>query len=640
MLNRFSKLEQGLILAGGYIALQMMSDIAASKVVKIGPLVMDAGLIYSLTFTWRDLIHKRLGASAARILILLAGAVNILMAAYFYLVIQLPPEPEWAKIGGQAAWEFIFGLVPRVVVASIAAEIISELLDTEIYSWWIRKYSDKPQWTRVVASNAVSIPVDSAVFVTLAFAGGAALAGDGHGVFQQHPHQGGLYRSQFLDDLPGEGRAGRAGFRTRHRGCPVSGFGFSIIARDPDSKARTGKLTTPHGVVDTPAFAPVGTQAAVKALTPDQVKASGASMILSNTYHLYLRPGPEKIAQMGGIHRFMSLDLPVMTDSGGFQVFSLGSGQRDGVGKIGGMFPDEHPENSPQKSQRRSASLVTVSDHGVEFRSHIDGSAHKFNPDISIHVQSKIGADLILAFDECTSPLDDKAYTEQAMVRTHQWADESLEAYHRYCNPQRQALYGIVQGGAYRDLREAGAAFFANRPFFGYCVGGSLGRTKSDMHNVLDWTVVGLPENAPRHMLGIGEIEDIFECVRRGVDTFDCVVPTRWARTGAALVHPSAQGLEQIREKGSAQKGGGFRVHLRNARFANDETPLDPTCDCYACTRFSRAYIHHLYKAGEILAYTLVSMHNIRFLTNLMEQIRAAIADGRFTEFKNAYLGM
>ena len=411
----------------------------------------------------------------------------------------------------------------------------------------------------------------------------------------------------------------------------MTAFSFTITHSDPITRARVGIIQSPHGCVQTPILAPVGTQATVKALTPEQIEAAGAQMILANTYHLYLRPGAQRIADAGGIHRFMACDLPIMTDSGGFQVFSLGSSIRDGVGKIANIFPDEDRQPNDPPPRHNSGALVRVDDHEVRFRSHLDGSLHSFTPERSMQIQSLIGADFVLTFDECTSPLDAYEYTSQALERTHRWAHQSLAAYEKYSSPQRQALFGIVQGGAYRDLREKSAALLGGMPCFGYSIGGSLGRSKSDMHRVLDWSVPLLPSGAPRHMLGIGEVDDIFACVERGIDIFDCVIPTRWARTGAAMVSPAMlpAAANATRPK--------YRLHLRNAPYATDDGPIDPHCGCYTCRKFTRAYLHHLYRTGELLVYTLVSMHNIYFLTDLMRRIRASIADGSYPQFKRDF---
>ncbi len=376
---------------------------------------------------------------------------------------------------------------------------------------------------------------------------------------------------------------------------------------DQHGRARTGRIETPHGVVETPAFFPVGTQATVKTLTPDDLRAIGAQGILANTYHLFLRPGAELIQRLGGLHRFMAWPGTIMTDSGGYQAFSLGLALEHGVGKIAKMFPGD--VEAPTRPSRKA--LARVTDDGVEFASHLDGSRQVLTPEISITVQQQLSADLILAFDECTSPLSDYAYTRDAMERTHRWAARCLDAW----TSTNQGLYGIVQGGAYQDLREHSARVVGALPFFGLAIGGSLGRSKSDMHDVLDWTIPLLPEEKPRHLLGIGEPEDLFASVERGIDTFDCVAPTRLARHGSLY---TADG----------------RISIRKVVYREDMAPIDEACPCYTCRHFSRAYLRHLFVAEEILGYRLATIHNLHFILTLVARIRQSIADGSFAELK------
>ncbi len=405
-------------------------------------------------------------------------------------------------------------------------------------------------------------------------------------------------------------------------------FSFELHARDPNTRARTGTIQTAHSNIETPVFMPVGTQASVKALTPDDVKAVGAQIILANTYHLYLRPGADVIAEFGGLHNFMRWDRPIMTDSGGFQVFSLGSALRDGVGKIGDIFPDEDARHT----ERPVGEMLTkIDEEGVTFKSHLDGSLHRLTPATSIKIQVQLGADFLLAFDECTSPLDDEAYTRRAMERTHRWAARSWDAFANH-GREYQTLFGIVQGGAYRALREDSAQFIASLPFRAYSIGGSLGKSKHEMHEILDWTIPLLPDDKPRHLLGIGEIDDIFEAVERGVDMFDCVSPTRWARNGSLLIHPAASSVSP--EVKISRRG---RLHIYNAQFARDPQPIDDSCDCYTCQNFSRAYLHHLFRAKELVVYRLASIHNLRFMSRMLQSIREAIASGRFLELKAEY---
>jgi queuine tRNA-ribosyltransferase len=361
-------------------------------------------------------------------------------------------------------------------------------------------------------------------------------------------------------------------------------FGFTLYHTDAGSRARLGRIETPHGTIDTPAFAPVGTQATVKALDPRDLQELGAELILGNTYHLYLRPGADVVAEMGGLHRFMGWDGPILTDSGGFQVFSLAEKRR-------------------------------VSDDGVAFRSHIDGSQHLFTPEMVVDVQERLGADIVMCLDECAEP-QDRTYNEQALARTHAWAERCKAAQTR----TDQALFGIVQGGIFADLRRDSAEFLSGLDFPGYAIGGlSVGETKEQMHSMLDVTLPLLPAGKPRYLMGVGAPEDLLEAVARGVDLFDCVLPTRLARNAALFT----------------RRG---RLNLRNARFERDALPVDEGCGCYTCRHFSRAYLRHLFKAGELLAYRLATIHNVHFVLQLMRDIRESIADNRFAAFKHRFL--
>lgn len=351
-------------------------------------------------------------------------------------------------------------------------------------------------------------------------------------------------------------------------------FDFSITSKN--NRARAGVFTTPHGSLLTPVFAPVGTQATVKTLTPEHLKDISATLVLSNTYHLYLRPGDELVRDMGGLHQFMQWHRPMLTDSGGFQVFSL-------------------------------APTRKIDDDGVTFKSHIDGSTHRFTPEKSVAIQENLGADIIMAFDECSDP-NDYAYTKLAMERTHHWAERSLKAKTR----PDQALFGIIQGGVQADLRAESAKFIASLDTPGIAIGGlSVGETKEEMHAALDIITPLLPEDKPRYLMGVGTPEDLIDGVARGIDIFDCVLPTRLARHHSAF---SPEG----------------RLNLMNATFAHDERPIDEICDCYTCRTFTRAYIRHLIVAKELLSGTLISIHNLRALVRLMEQIRTYIEDGSF----------
>ena len=359
-------------------------------------------------------------------------------------------------------------------------------------------------------------------------------------------------------------------------------FTYELIKKD--GNARAGVFHTPHGDLLTPVFAPVGTQATVKAVTPAQLKEIGASLVLSNTYHLYLRPGADLVASMGGLHTFMHWDQPMLTDSGGFQVFSL-------------------------------SDMRKVDDEGVTFKSHIDGSMHRLTPEKSIQVQEKLGADIIMAFDECAVP-DDREYNIQSMRRTHAWAERCQQSKSR----PDQALFGIVQGGIFPDLRIQSAQFISSLGFPGHAVGGlSVGETKQEMHQILDVVNEVLPQEKPRYLMGVGSPEDLINGIQRGIDIFDCVLPTRLARHQSAMTFTG-------------------RINLMNAVHASDPRPIDETCTCYACQNFSRAYLRHLIVAKEILASTLISIHNITTLVRLVKAARQAILEDRYQDFAANFL--
>ena len=359
-------------------------------------------------------------------------------------------------------------------------------------------------------------------------------------------------------------------------------FTYELIAQD--GGARAGIFHTPHGDLLTPVFAPVGTQASVKAITPRQLEELQASLVLANTYHLFLRPGDQLVAEMGGLHRFMNWPNPMLTDSGGFQVFSL-------------------------------AEIRKVDEDGVSFKSHIDGSARRLTPESSIQIQQNLGADIIMAFDECAPPYD-REYNIKAMARTHAWAERCLHAKTR----ADQALFGIVQGGIFPDLREESAKFIGSLDFPGIAIGGlSVGESKAEMNAVLELLNPILPAQKPRYLMGVGSPEDLVNGVMRGIDIFDCVLPTRLARHQAAMTHHG-------------------RMNMLNAVFARDERPIDSECACYTCQNFSRAYLRHLIVAKEMLASTLISIHNIHTLLTLTRLMRQAIIDHRFEKFSIDYL--
>lgn len=394
---------------------------------------------------------------------------------------------------------------------------------------------------------------------------------------------------------------------------------FAVIATE--GSARRGILTTPHGTIDTPAFLPVGTNATVKTLDTEDLHHLNAQVVLANTYHLYLRPGEKLVKKLGGIHEFMGWDGPVITDSGGFQVFSLGFGLEHGVSKISNIFPDE--DGGQQGAARQK--LMTVTDDGVTFRSHLDGSSHELTPESSVQIQQDLGADIILAFDECTSPLHDHEYTAQAMGRTHRWAERCLVA---WTNRDSQALFGIVQGGAFEDLRKQSAKHIDTLEFPGVAIGGSLGKSTKDMWRVIEWSTPLLAPEKPRHLLGIGEVSDIFEAVEWGVDMFDCVAPTRLARHGSAYISPENGG--NIKNK--------FRHSLTSARYASDTRPIDPGCECPTCLNHTRAYLRHLFVTGESLGPRLATIHNLHFILILMSHIRESIEQERFAQLKKVWL--
>ena len=367
---------------------------------------------------------------------------------------------------------------------------------------------------------------------------------------------------------------------------PKTPFSFSL--KNTQGRARLGELVTPHGRVATPAFMPVATQATVKTLTPEEVRELGAEILLCNAYHLYLRPGVAAVERLGGLHRFMRWTGPILTDSGGFQVFSMGS-------------------------------LRQVDEQGIRFRSHIDGSEHHFTPELAIRNQEGLGADIIMCLDQCIAFGADKEAVRQAMERTHRWA-EVCHRTHSACQRQEeQALFGIVQGGAFSDLREESAGIISAIPFSGYAIGGlAVGESKDRMYEVTQQVSDLLPRNKPRYLMGVGSPEDLVESVARGVDLFDCVLPTRVARNGALF---TAQG----------------RVNIGNRRFADLDQPLDAECDCYCCRNYSAAYLWHLFKAKEILGLRLASVHNLRFIQRLMEEIRSAINEERFEKFRESF---
>ncbi len=368
-------------------------------------------------------------------------------------------------------------------------------------------------------------------------------------------------------------------------------FGFKVISRD--GKARRGKLLTPHGEIDTPVFMPVGTQGTVKAMTHRLLEEVGAQIMLGNTYHLYLRPGTEVISEAGGLHSFISWEKPILTDSGGYQVFSLAQGR----------FGDRK-------------SKVKVNDEGVEFRDHLAGDLHLFTPERVIQIQEVFGSDIIMPLDECVEYPIDKDYARKALVRTIEWLDRSIKAKRR----EDQALFGIVQGAFYEDLRLEAVRRTVERELPGYAIGGlSVGEPKEIMYSMAELVCEHLPEDRPRYLMGVGKPEDIINAVAVGVDMFDCVVPTRNARTGTLY---TSLGV----------------VNIRHEKYKKDFSPLDPNCDCYTCRNFTKAYLRHLFIAEEISSYVLNTIHNLRFYLRMMEDIRRSIEEGRFEGYRRETL--
>jgi queuine tRNA-ribosyltransferase len=359
---------------------------------------------------------------------------------------------------------------------------------------------------------------------------------------------------------------------------------FSVVQADALSRARLGTLTTSHGRIETPAFMPVGTLGPVKGIEPDDLQRLGFRLMLNNAYHLYLRPGHKVVAEMGGLHRFTGWNGAILTDSGGFQIFSL-------------------------------AKLCNVTEAGVSFQSHIDGSTHFISPEVAMEIQEALGADIIMAFDQCVALPADRIAVEEAVMRTTRWAARCQASRHR----RDQALFGIVQGGVDQELRVRSARELVNLEFDGYAVGGlSVGESKEDMYRMLDVTAPELPATRPRYLMGVGMPENLIEAVSRGIDLFDCVVPSRHGRTGWLFTTFG-------------------RVLIKQARYQRDESPIDPACGCSVCTRYSRAYLHHLYNVKEMLASRLNTIHNLWFFSDFMRRMRAAIAEGMFASFREAF---
>jgi queuine tRNA-ribosyltransferase len=407
----------------------------------------------------------------------------------------------------------------------------------------------------------------------------------------------------------------------------MKNFNFEIIKKDK-GLMRAGIIKTPNGEIKTPAYIPVGTKATVKSITNDQLNTIGAQAMLANTYHLYLEPGDELIQRAGGLHGFMNYHNPIITDSGGFQVFSLGAAYGAGISKIVKGQEDELQLNAfteKPASAKASAWRAKIDETGVMFRSHVDGSAHYFTPEKSIEIQHNLGADIIFAFDECTSPTESKHYQREALDRTHRWAKKCLDFHKNSSNASNQMLYAVVQGGRYEDLRKESAEKLSKMEtvseygssFDGFGIGGSF--EKKDMNSSVKWTNEILPEDKPRHLLGIGEPEDLFMGVENGCDTFDCVAATRIARNGQVYT-----------------KEG--KINLMNKKFVEDFSPIEKGCECYACKNHTKAYLSHLFRGKEMLGATLATIHNTHFIVSLVDGMREAILNDNFEEYKKDFL--
>ncbi len=464
-------------------------------------------------------------------------------------------------------------------------------------------------------------------------------------------------------------------------------FSFKLIYKDKKSSARIGEIKTPHGMIQTPAFVPVGTQATVKSLIPDELNELGVNLFFVNTYHAYLRPGIEVIKKFHGLHKFMNWPGPLITDSGGFQVFSLNNKKFVNIAISESAVLDREKftkklnkkelakENIYPDDYRPVGELVKIDNDGVTFTSHWDGSKHRFTPEFSMDLQWDLGSDIHIAFDECTPYPTTLDYAKRAMGRTHKWAIRSLTEHKKILNnigfnpkilrsntkyniknnniksrllhqsksgfnPQKglyQALYGVVQGSIFEDLRKQSADFISSLDFDGIAIGGvSVGESKEEMRSVCDWVIPRLPDDKPRHLLGVGEIDDIFDIIQRGIDTFDCVQPTRLARMGRLFCSNYSNANKYQLANYPIKR---FELDITKKVFNNDINPIDPTCRCYSCQNFSRAYIHHLFRVRELLGYRLATIHNLHFVLKLVDQIRYHIAKGSFTIFKKSFLG-
>ncbi len=465
-------------------------------------------------------------------------------------------------------------------------------------------------------------------------------------------------------------------------------FRFKIIHQDKSFRARVGEIHTPHGIIHTPAFVPVGTQGTVKSLAPEELANLGVELYFVNTYHIYLRPGMDVIGKFGGLHKFMNWNKPLITDSGGFQIFSLAREKlRPNIKNVNrivmlNLFQHLKKYNitneilkqvqddivNEENKESEVPHLVKITDDGVKFQSHWDGTKHMFTPEISMELQWQLGSDIHIAFDECPPYPITREYARKSLERTHAWAKRSLAAHielrtkkseQKLKNNQNssqlavrssqkvtansllstahyQALYGVVQGSVYQDLREKSADFIGSMDFDGIAIGGvAVGESKQEMRDVCDWVIPRLVESKPRHLLGVGEIDDIFDIIERGVDTFDCVQPTRLARMGHILISNIKDQKSNIQFKNK-----NFLLDITKKIFALDTFPLDLTCTCYTCANFSRAYVHHLFRVRELLGYRLATIHNLNFILTLVSEIREHIRMGTYLQYKKQFLGL
>ena len=383
-------------------------------------------------------------------------------------------------------------------------------------------------------------------------------------------------------------------------------FSFKILAKDKKTGARAGVLETAHGKILTPAFLPLATKGAPRLFTVDELKELSVQALMANTFHIFLRPGIEVIRELGGLHQFLGWDRPIMTDSGGFQVFSMDHGQ---------VFQEIKGKRYVNNQGDKTGEIIKRDNEGVVFRSYIDGSPVRFTPELVIEIQGILGSDIMVVLDECTPYHLGYEETKSSLRRTHLWASRAMEYYQKNIAATKHALFGVIQGGVFQDLREESCRYMTSLPFDGFCIGGSLGRDEKEMFQVVDWVTPYLPENKPRHLLGIGEVDDFFEGIKRGMDLFDCSFPYRLAHSGTFLLRDESRR---------------HRMHITNRMYRQDKRPVDEGCFCYTCKNFQRGYLHHLFKAKEILGYHLASIHNISFAINWTKRLRQNILEGGF----------